>query len=700
MNLLSLSRSCLCAIALSASLLAGDDKESRTTTGWSWYYGQSEAQLDTLAANGQRIIDLDVESTSPYRFRVATVRNTGTYAQTWWWHYGYDAAQLATFISSNNARLIDIEPVVINGAVRFAFVALSNLGANAKGWWWYYGLSAAEVQTKVNTNAARLVDIERYTVNNVTYFAALMIKNTGADQRQWWWGTGITQATLSSQASSQAMRPYDVDRVSATTFDAILTERDPDVPTAWLFNVSEAALNGYLGQYGFRPFDVDANGSNFDAFMILNATDLARTTNAAMRALTDGMSGLLLQRINGTTHAAIHSTTQFEPASLLKTLHHFHAMRQVRLGAVSLATKIPVTTGAGSDCPSLTATFLEDLESVLTAMMQNSDNRRCRAVTDYFGGFAVLNATAGAIGMSSTDVNHHIGCGSPANRLTLADLSDLHKAVVDGWLATQRAKFYELMLNSISGFAGPNFLAMLDQEAANLGLTASQYAAFKANLALAYKGGSYGINGLAYRSLGGYVAVPFLQNHVIVKQEYCAGVFVDGASDAGGAANARDAGMTELLREVMRAGMATWKSYVVGSLVAYGIGCPGSAGVPVHTATGTPDIGGQVDYALSTAPKNTLATLMLGNSNTLWNSTPLPFHMNVLGATNCYLRANPLVTFNGSTGASGSMSVPLDLPLIPALVGGKLYTQYLVVDPPANALGIVTTRGITTSIGG
>jgi beta-lactamase class A len=90
-----------------------------------------------------------------------------------------------------------------------------------------------------------------------------------------------------------------------------------------------------------RPFDVDANGGNFDALMICAVTDLARNVNKQMRAVTDGTSGLYLREIGGSTLAALHSGTQFEPASMLKTLHHVHAMRQVRLGNVSLATKLP-----------------------------------------------------------------------------------------------------------------------------------------------------------------------------------------------------------------------------------------------------------------------------------------------------------------------------------------------------------------------
>ena len=45
-------------------LAAIDDRELAAPTGWAWYYGQTEAQVDALVANGLRIVDLDVESTA------------------------------------------------------------------------------------------------------------------------------------------------------------------------------------------------------------------------------------------------------------------------------------------------------------------------------------------------------------------------------------------------------------------------------------------------------------------------------------------------------------------------------------------------------------------------------------------------------------------------------------------------------------
>jgi hypothetical protein len=34
-------------------------------------------------------------------------------------------------------------------------VLLSNTGADAKGWWWYYGLSAADLGDRLSQNGAK-----------------------------------------------------------------------------------------------------------------------------------------------------------------------------------------------------------------------------------------------------------------------------------------------------------------------------------------------------------------------------------------------------------------------------------------------------------------------------------------------------------------------------------------------------------------
>ena len=57
----------LTSLFAATSLTAQDDRELTTPTGWSWYYGQTAAQIDNRVAQGNRLVDIEVQQTSPLR---------------------------------------------------------------------------------------------------------------------------------------------------------------------------------------------------------------------------------------------------------------------------------------------------------------------------------------------------------------------------------------------------------------------------------------------------------------------------------------------------------------------------------------------------------------------------------------------------------------------------------------------------------
>ena len=103
----------------------------------------------------ERIVSLHVESTSPYRFTVALVHNSGPYARGWYWFYDLSAKKLKSKVSSLNARIIHLERYTAGGKGRFAAVLVKNTGAAAKSWWWYYGLTAKQVNAKLKLRVAK-----------------------------------------------------------------------------------------------------------------------------------------------------------------------------------------------------------------------------------------------------------------------------------------------------------------------------------------------------------------------------------------------------------------------------------------------------------------------------------------------------------------------------------------------------------------
>jgi hypothetical protein len=705
--------SSLCAGLAAALLLAGtaaaqDDRETTTPTGAIWLRGQTVAELSAQANAGWRITDLEYESTSSNTFTAALVRNTGSYEKAWWWYVGVTGAQLSTHLSNNNGRLIDLEPYDDNGTTRFAAVMIRNSGADAKAWWWIYDATSTQVNNAVSTNNARLVDLERYTRSGNDRFAAVMIRNTGADARGWSYYYGVSQGSIPTLLNQNNQRPYSIERNSSGTYDLIGIEHG-GIGHWYYFGQTAASVTNLLEQNVARTIDIERSGNivtgfRYDVVMVDNANALERRTWQHF-ASTDGAYGAWLKEVNGSVLAQIRPDFVFEPASLMKTLYHVHAMRRVALGLDSLNASVPVPLATTGSCPNNSGgTANEPLEIVLSRMMENSDNNRTLAIANRYG-VSAINNTAALLGMPSTSVNHVIGCGGPTpNELTLRDIGELHEDVAGGYLLGQRDKFYELMPSTLSfpTWGATDLSVRINSEASTLGLPTWVRDAFRAAITIAYKPGGYTVGGLHYHSEGGFVGVPFKSsNGTITVREYTFGAFNHGTSATlATSRNAVSNATLELVWDRVRAALRTWDNSISGSISSFGSACAGSAGNPIHNGTGTPDIGSTVAYTLSSAARFTPSVLMLGLSNTGWSGGRLPLSLDVLGATGCALRVDPMVSYNRVTDSGGTASQNLPLPRDYALVGISLYTQFLILDRGANPAGLATTNGLRTTVGG
>ncbi len=684
-----------------------DDRENDTPTGTYWNTGMSAAQVSSLTSQGWRLTDIQIENTNPYTFTVAMVPNSGAYGIGWWWYYGIDAAAVSANLSANSARLIDLE-VVDNGSgsPRFTCIMVSNTGANAKSWGWLYNTNPTAIANLV-AQGNRIVDLEQYTLGSTTYYACVVIRNTGADSRSWWYYYNISSATLSSYLTTNNARVYDLDR-QGSNFNVVMIRQGAQKNWRY-YGLTAQQVTDNLSQIGARAIDIERYstvlGSRFNVVMINNSNALSTRISEILRAGTDGHSGVYLKRANGAVLGYINGDRPHEPASTLKTLHHLQAMRAVQLGTTTLTTNYTTyTAGGGNSCPGgMSSPVVESLESVLGAMMGASDNNRTRTITDNFGGFAGLNSRAAALGMTSTAVNHHIGCGTPPNATTLRDIAHLHEQVINGYLGAQRDKFYELMRNDYQtgGYAEGALYPVMVAEANAAGLSSTQLSVFEANYLMAFKKGGYGTGAGFFRCWGGYVRMPIYTNGVgITFREYMVGSFVAEATDETQAIDTAKAAAAEVLREELRSALDTFRTYVQGTFTAFGSPCAGTAGLPSHTASGTPELGQDVTYALATAPRSTPAVLYFGSSNTLWNSVPLPVDLGFLNAPGCAVRTNSVVALPLTTSIFGSTATTLRIPIAQNLLGTALYSQFVVYDPRANGLGLTTTRGMGTHIGG
>lgn len=700
----------LTSLAATAALLpAQDDRDRQTPTGTFWAPGQSAAQVTALINDGWRLTDLEIESTSPWTFTVAAVPNSGAYAKAWWYTYGVTQAQLSATLATNNARLIDVETYVDNGTTRYAAIMISNTGADAKAWWWFVNQTSAQVTTNVNANNGRLTSLDRYTTSAGDRFTTVMVSNTGADARSWSYYYGLSAATLASTVNSTGFRIYGLERNGPDNYDVILMQ-NTGFGWWWAHDLTSSALTEMLQQNIGRVIDVERHftlgGSRYNVVMVDNANTLEKAVRQEFYGAANGALGdygFFLKEINGPVLASMRPDTVFEPASTMKTLYHVHAMRRVLNGTVSLTTQINKPSSCG--VPGAT----QPLSALLRTMMENSDNMSTLAVSNYFG-LTSIDATANVLGMPSTDINFTIGCEGPdnENQMTLRDLAQLHEQVANGYLGSQRDTFYDLMAENLSfpSWGTDDLEFRINSYAATLGLPMEIRNAFKDELRIAYKPGGIGWNTGTqhyYYAEGGWMRVPFKSaTGVLQPREYAFGVFnYDFATQEFSGRNAMCDAELELVWDRIKAAMDTWDNLVPGSIVSLpGAGCAGSNGTPVHSAAGLAQTGSTVNYRLVNAPASALCVVGFGFDNVDWDGNALPYNLAPLGAPGCLLRIDPNITANVGATAAGVVNVPLTIPDDSSLIGRQLWSQFLVVDPPVNAWGVTLSNAVRTTVGG
>ncbi|MEL6716947.1 MAG: hypothetical protein AAFP86_24435, partial [Planctomycetota bacterium] len=112
----------LLAVLAGADAYAQAQTDMTTPTAWRWRGNVPVSTLEDDLDDGYRIVDIEVESTSPFRVSATLVLNSGAYQKSWWWYYGQTATQVSLLYAANGARLIDVEPYETAAGLRYAVV--------------------------------------------------------------------------------------------------------------------------------------------------------------------------------------------------------------------------------------------------------------------------------------------------------------------------------------------------------------------------------------------------------------------------------------------------------------------------------------------------------------------------------------------------------------------------------------------------
>jgi hypothetical protein len=424
-----------------ADAIGVDDRENSDAVGWAVYEHQTLSDVVTTASNNNlRVVDLYVEnSSSPFAYTAVYVSNTGSYAKTWWLVANVTPADLLNFVLTNNARIVVLKAIDDPaGSVRFFAVMISNSGADAKTWYFYQGKTINDLTALWQANGARITQINSYVKNGVTLYDAVMIANSGADSRGWEWWVNATPSEIVSHLNTNHLRLIDLDIDPATgNYNAVMTSCPSACPMWWWYvGIKTSDLLNIAAQDGARIIDANTLpgcGDRCWSFILINNSNaITSRVGEMLRGTTDGTVGLYLKQVGGPVLANLMDGTVFEPASAIKSVIHLFSMRQLQAGTVSKTTQITkYNPPIGSSCPGNLPNGTEAIIDADREMMWHSDNTRTRELDDYFGNTAI-NLMSNALGLTHTAINHIIGCGGPIpDQTTLDDLGLLYEGVAN-----------------------------------------------------------------------------------------------------------------------------------------------------------------------------------------------------------------------------------------------------------------------------
>jgi hypothetical protein len=572
---------------------SSDDFDNNTPTEWWIYTGQTPANVaSTISSDRARIIDIEVDASSPYSFTVTYVHNTGAYAKAWWWYYGQTAAEVSAKLTANKARPISVKAYDIGGGnIRFAVAMIANTGADARASWWYYGQTPAEITTKLTTNKARLITLDSYSTAGETRYTAIMLADAGVEKTGWWWWYNVTGATISSKIESEKSRVIYLASAGNGKFNAVMESCASGCSEWWwYYGVGGEQLLNLAGQNGARPVNLSmypcGASSCFAAAMINNSNAVTtRVGNLIRNGGIRGVEGLYLEQVNGPSPSVLANLEDgvvYEPASSIKVLANLYAMTKVEAGAIKLTTPITHYINGPESCPyPPTIAGTEPLGTAIREMMWHSDNARTEEVTNHFTD-ARINAYAQSIGLTNTAFNEIVGCvGTTPDMFSLDDAGMLYAGVAnqDFLNAKNRGIFYSNMAGRAQyeseGYdwtgVWDNDIPNIINEVAPAGTTAAEKAAYMADMNVAYKAGNYVIctnnsctDVVEDISISGWFQLPVCSASGTTYAEYVWGIMFanepyDGWTSSTDTQTDKNftTAKSELMREQIAAGMAS-----------------------------------------------------------------------------------------------------------------------------------------------
>jgi hypothetical protein len=568
------------AIAAATPALAQNDRIRDVPTAWAYLYGATSAQIADVIADGYRPFAIERAGSG---YDTVFVHNSGDYQmQGASVVYGLTPTGLENYLNTNNRRILDLEVYDSSGTTLMTAITVPNSGGTATPAWGYvYNTNFASIVSWMNSNPSlRLIDLDVYTIGGTQYYSAVAVHNSGSNAQGWWYYSGITPQQINTELTNNDARLVSLAVVSPgtllnpPTFACVMVSSNPGAGW-WYYGLSTAQIADLLEHNGaritcLRRYTNFLGQTVWAVAMVDNVNAQTRRMRQYMaERVTTGSYGFMLKRVGGPVLAGLNTNFAFEPASMLKILHSAYAIDRCADGADSLTNLVFVDdTCNPNECPDTVQCSPMNLTlgEVIRRTMENSDNN-CTFELETRYGRTALNNWAASLGLTSTRINHRLGClcGEPFNTFSCADAVRFYELIADGALFPDawRDQLFSRMLDLQNGNGWnlyPTLNAIITEEAANTNLTAGEIADFRSRVRFANKGGGYGCGSERWRTDGGWASLPFkvqlLNTWFISNREYTLAAFVHGGTDPG--ANAPYSAKEEILREQIREALQSW----------------------------------------------------------------------------------------------------------------------------------------------
>jgi hypothetical protein len=557
----------LLALASPAAAQTLDDRTRTTPTGWWYLPNASEAQInERLASTQSRLVDISVRSTNPWRFDVVAVHNVGAYAlPAAGWFYRRTAAELRDLGPTSTNRITDIEVSLVGNTTYYAGILVPNTGAGEREWTYITAATTRQLDNRLALGW-RLVSLTRFVRGGVGYWAAIIHRNSGEQFLRTWWYPSITSEEVGELLGENQAQLVDLDRTPAGRWTAVMVDCAPCANWGWFYDASSPnALLDRVEHNGLRLINARVYGSGGNArwsgVAVENLDATARRISNVMGA-DNRKRGFYLKQVNGFVRTALRPDMVHEPLSAVKVLIHLRAFQEIALGLLDLEdTDVDRLQQVGNPPCWQGLGTTEPLEDALRLMMQNSDNARTKSVLTLVGRTDV-NRMVATMGLENTSIQSMDCPPRPANRWTLREAGQVYEAVARGTSLPSRLRrdFYRLMPGR-GGFDGP-VTSVIDSERP-AGMSAADIASFRNGWDMHYKAGSWDHGGDQYFdavravNVAGVIELPYCIGSRRTSRQFVFGMVVESAP-GGSAYDDYNRTRGELFREVIRESLAIW----------------------------------------------------------------------------------------------------------------------------------------------